>query len=78
MSLHDKTRQRLHAADFGQPAKTSLHDKTRQRLHAADFGQPAKTSLFDMVIALVLGFVKASSIGFALLLVYALVEVLSK
>lgn len=56
----------------------SLHDKTRQRLHAADFGQPAKTSLFDMVIYLVLGSVMASSIVFALLLVYALVEVLSK
>ena len=56
----------------------NLHDKTRQRLRAADFGQPAKTSLFDMVTTLVLGFVMASSIGFALLLVYALVEVLSK
>ena len=56
----------------------SIHDKTRQRLHAADFGQPAKSTPFDLVIALVLGFVMASSIGFALLLVYALVEVLSK
>lgn len=56
----------------------SIHDKTRQRLRAADFGQPAKSTPFDLVIALVLGFVMASSIGFALLLVYALVEVLSK
>lgn len=56
----------------------NLHDKTRQRLRAADFGQPAKSTPFDLVIALVLGFVMASSIGFALLLVYALVEVLSK
>lgn len=56
----------------------SIHDKTRQRIRAADFGQPAKSTPFDLVIALVLGFVMASSIGFALLLVYALVEVLSK
>lgn len=56
----------------------SIHDKTRQRLRAADFGQPAKSTLFDLVITLVLGFVMASSIGVALLLVYALVEVLSK
>lgn len=56
----------------------SIHDKTRQRLHAADFGQPAKKTPFEMVIAPVLCFVMASSIVFALLLVYAMVEVLSK
>lgn len=55
----------------------NLHEKTRQRLRAADFGQPAKSTPFGLVIAQVLGFVMASSIGFALL-VYALVEVLSK